>query len=154
QTLMALGPVRLIIDEAGHAAIAIGDEVLSFGERLRPRWWHHIEGLYDPATGLASIVSDPFVSAVIPQPADMKMTIPHGKKLRTGVTATGPLIFAAEQVAPGRTTQHFEGKLEAPTLWSGVTKERSPEWTLKVHWDFARGIGTRRIDDISPHGLH
>src|SRR5215469_5742798 len=44
QTLMALGPVRLIIDAEGRAAIAVGDEVLACRETLRARWWHRITG--------------------------------------------------------------------------------------------------------------
>ncbi|MBV8650300.1 MAG: N,N-dimethylformamidase, partial [Alphaproteobacteria bacterium] len=154
QTLMALGPVRLIIDENGRAAIAVGDEVLAFGERLRPRWWHRIAGGYDPATGRASVVSEPFPGISMPRHTGMMRTLAYGKILKSGVQPIGPLVLGAEQIAPGRTTRHFEGKLEAPELRSGAPKERGDSWALELRWDFSRGIGTRRIEDLSPHGLH
>jgi N,N-dimethylformamidase len=139
QTLMALGPVRLILDEAGAAALAAGDKTLSTGQTLRPRWWHRVTASYDPATGAATIASEPFPGLHAEPPAASRGHLPRG------VTPAGPLLFAAEPIAPGRTARYFDGKLEAPTLQSGA---------IAARWDFSAGIGTRRIEDLSPHGFH
>jgi N,N-dimethylformamidase len=150
QTLMALGPVRLIIDETGRAAVAVGDETLLFGDKLRLRWWHRLTATYDPATGRASIRSEPSPSTTWPGPAGMARTLSSGKALRAGTMPVGPLVLAAEQIAPGRTTRHFEGKLETPQLSGG----HYPSYDFELRWDFSRGIGTRRIEDISSRACH
>jgi N,N-dimethylformamidase len=139
QTLLALGPIRLVLDENGSAALAVGDDMLSTGVKLRSRWWHRLSASYDPATGAAELRCEPFAGAHAERAAGAS------RALQAGIRAAGPLLFAARRIAPGRTAEHFEGKLESPVLRSG---------SLEARWDFARGIGTRRIDDISPHGLH
>src|SRR5262249_20771405 len=60
-----------------------------------------------------------------------------------GVRPRGPLLMAASPGARG-TSEHFYGKLEAPSLLGGA---------LAAKWDFARAIGTDRIEDGSPAGL-
>jgi N,N-dimethylformamidase len=138
QALMTLGPVRLVLDDAGAAALVVGAETLSTNEPLRRGTWYRVEGRYDPATGSASVRSAP-----LPGPHMDRIAEADGK-LGTGVHATGPLLIAAARGADG-TAQHFNGKIEAPMLRSG---------SLAAKWDFARGIGTARVEDGSTHGLH
>jgi N,N-dimethylformamidase len=139
QTLLSLGSIRLVIDERGCIALVIGEDMLSTGTALRARWWHRVSASYDPATGAAEIRGEPFAGFHTDRSAVAS------RVLQAGIAARGPLLFAARQVTPPRTTEHFEGKLEAPKLTAG---------DLELRWDFGRGIGTRRVDDISPHGLH
>ncbi len=139
QTIMALGPVRLALDASGAAALFVGDQILSTGRPLRRRCWHRLNAAYDPATGVAKVSSIPLPGLHADRAAEANGT------LAPGMACDGTLLFAAERVAPGRTTRHFEGKLEAPSLVSGE---------LSAHWDFSRGIGTRQIEDRSRHGLH
>jgi N,N-dimethylformamidase len=131
--------VRLILDAAGAAALAVGDKTLSAGQKLRARAWHRVSASYDPATGAATVSSDPLPGFHADRPAAARGHLP------AGIAATGPLLCAAEQIAPGRTSRHFDGKLEAPTLHSG---------DIAARWDFSAGIGTRRIEDLSSQGLH
>jgi N,N-dimethylformamidase len=138
QALMALGPVRLVLDDAGAAALVVDGEAISTGTPLRRRAWYRIEARHDPATGSASVGSVPLAGA------HMDRTAGANGKLRSGVRATGPLLIAAASSANGA-THHFNGKVESPALRSG---------SLMAEWDFSRGIGTARVEDSSPHGLH
>jgi N,N-dimethylformamidase len=139
QTLMALGPLRLALDPAGAAALSVGDETISTPRPLRLQWWHRVTASYDPASGEARVSSQP-----LPGPhADRDATA--SQRMKSGVAASGPLLFAAEQIAPGRTARHFTGRLEAPHLTADG---------LAAEWDFAAGIGTTRVEDRSPHHLH
>ena len=139
QTLMALGPLRLVLDETGAAALVVGDATISTERPLRLNWWHRIAATYDPASGAAHVSSAP-----LPGPhADREAAA--SRHAPSGVVPTGPLLFAAEHIAPGRTIRHFTGKLEAPHLRCAG---------LAARWDFATDIGTTRIADRSPHALH
>jgi N,N-dimethylformamidase len=139
QALMALDPLRLVLDASGAAALTVGDETVSTGRPLRPQWWHRIVASYDPASGEAHVASQPFPGLHADREA---ATSAH---LASGIAASGPLLFAAERIAPGQTRRHFTGKIEAPRL----TAEG-----LAAAWDFAIGIGTIHIEDRSPHRLH
>ncbi|HLJ20389.1 MAG TPA: N,N-dimethylformamidase beta subunit family domain-containing protein, partial [Stellaceae bacterium] len=138
QALMAAGPVRLQLDRAGAVALSVEDETISTDVPLRPRTWYAVEGRYDPATGSASVRSEPL-------PGIHAHRIAHKRgRLRAGVTASGPLLIAAAPGAAG-VSLHFNGKIEAPVLRSSG---------LAAAWDFSRAIGTARIEDKSRHGLH
>ncbi len=139
QTLMALGPLRLVLDAAGAAALAVGDGIVSTGSKLRAQMWHRLVASYDPASGEARISSAPLPGA------HAERETASFARLDSGILASGPLVIAAERIAPGRTVHHFTGKIEAPLLRAGG---------FAAHWDFAAGIGTTRIEDRSPHGLH
>jgi N,N-dimethylformamidase len=139
QTLMARGPLRLVLDTDGAAPLAVGDGTVSTGRPLRAQMWHRLVASYDPASGEARISSAPLPGA------HAERETASFARLDSGIVASGPLVIAAERVAPGRTAHHFTGKIEAPLLRAGG---------FAVHWDFAAGIGTTRIEDRSPHGLH
>jgi N,N-dimethylformamidase len=138
QVVVALGDLRVALDAAGAAALIIGEQILSTGHPLRARCWHRLSASYDPASGAARIRSEPFPGVHPNRPGEAAGTLP-------GAALEGSLLFAAERAAAGRTARHFNGKIEAPQLRSGA---------LDLRWDFARGIGTRRIADLSPHGFH
>ena len=139
QTLMALGSMRLLLNDAGAIALAVGDAELSTGQALRARAWYRIEARYDPATGAASVKSAP-----LPGLHD-DVAAEASARVKTAVKATAPLLFAARRSEDGTAVEQFNGKIEAPTLRSGA---------LAAEWDFARGIGTTAIEDRSPQKLH
>lgn len=139
QALMSLGPVRLAIDATGAVALTVGDEAVTTGRKLRAQGWHRIEASYDPSTGDATLTVTPFPGLHAEQKSEAK------GRVKPGTIASGPLLFAASPDADGRPGQHFYGKLEAPRIVSG---------TVEAQWDFARGIDTARIEDISPQRLH
>jgi len=138
-TLVSLGPLRLFLDASGAAALSVAGETISTGKPLRARAWTRIEARYDPATGEAEVSSTPVPGWHADHPASAS------GRLGGGARAQGPLLFAATPAADGCTSDHFDGKLEAPRLRSE---------TLACEWDFSRGISTTRIEDRSPHGLH
>lgn len=138
-TLVSLGPVRLILDAAGAAALMVAGEILSTGRPLRARAWSRIEARYDPATGAAEVSSTPVPGWHADSAASATGRIGGGAR------AAGPLLFAATPAEHGCTTDHFDGKIEAPRLRSE---------TLAAEWDFSRGISSTKIEDRSPHALH
>jgi N,N-dimethylformamidase len=138
QCLLSLGPVQLVLDERGAVALTVNGQSLSTKRPLRAKWWYAIDVSYDPATGDARIRATPAAGFHTDETQEAAGTLPKG------VRAQGPLVMAATPGAGGMTA-HFYGKIEAPRLQSG---------SLAAEWDFARGIGTTRIEDRSPSGLH
>ncbi len=140
QALLSLGPVRLLMDHpSGAAVLSVDGETLSTRRPMRSRAWHRIEASYDPATGAARIACTHFPGFHAEPPVAVD------GHLKRGVRATGPLLIAAALDRDGRAVEHFNGKIEAPSL-----RARG----LAAAWDFARGIGTTRVEDGSAHGLH
>ncbi len=139
QTLMALGPLCLVLDEAGSAALVVGDDIVSTAIPLRLQMWHRVLASYDPASGTASVSSAP-----LPGP-HAEREAAASRRVAGGIVGRSPLVFAAEQIAPGRTMRHFTGKLEAPHLRAAA---------FAAQWDFALGIGSTRIEDRSAHHLN
>ena len=139
QALMSLGSVRLLTDAGGAAALSIDGETISTGEAMRDGAWYRVEASYDPATGAARVASAPLPGFHAETRAAAEA------RLKSGIRAAGPLLIAAAPGSDGRIAEHFNGKIEDPALRSrGVAAE----------WDFSRSIGTARVEDRSPHGLH
>ena len=138
QALMAIGPVRLALDSTGAAALSVEGETISTDVPLRRRAWYSVEARYDPATGSASVRSEP-----LPGLHAHRIAQKRGH-LRPGVVPSGRLFIAAAPHHDGPTL-HFNGKIEAPALRSRG---------LAAQWDLSRGIGSTRIEDKSHHGLH
>jgi N,N-dimethylformamidase len=138
QSLLALGPVRLILDGDGAVVLSVNDQSLSTKRPLRGRWWYTIEARYDPATGEARLSVTPAPGFHTDEKSEAAGILPKD------VRPQGPLLMAAAATSDG-TAHHFYGKLEAPRLRSGA---------LAAEWDFSRGIGSARIEECSSAGLH
>jgi N,N-dimethylformamidase len=139
QTLIHLGALRLFLDDAGAVALSAGGDTISTGRPLRPCWWYRVTAHYDPRTGAATVASAPFEGPHNDRRASVKGRLPRYTR------PTAPMLFAASSMPGSGTADHFYGKLEAPALRSGK---------LTAQWDFARGMGTGRIEETSSRKLH
>jgi N,N-dimethylformamidase len=154
----------LVIDEAGALAMRLGDgggavAEVSTGKPLAARRWHLVAASYDAATRELS-VSQEFTGPQIEVSSSAHET---SKITFEPVLASGaPLVMAALADA----SRHFNGKLDRPRLigralsraesgalaWDAMPHERDS--AMIAAWDFARDIGTDRVSDIGPNGLH
>lgn len=139
QTLVHLGGLRLYLDDAGAVALSVDGETISTGRPLRQCWWYRVDARYDPRTGAAAIASTPLPGPHNDAKGQARGRLPANAKLHA------PLVFAASRGTEGNTAHHFYGKLEAPKLRAGK---------IAAEWDFARGMGTARVEDIARRRLH
>ena len=58
--------------------------------------------------------------------------------------------IAAERVR-GRAISHFNGKIEAPTIYAAAEPD---ETAIAARWDFSIGISTTQVEDVGPSDLH
>ena len=136
--------------EDGVPRFAVGDgaggaTALRAERALAVRRWTRIVAAYDPAEGVLLLSVDPLVTAPGDRATARPWTGTHRASARPA--STGPLLFAARLLDRVR-DRHFDGRLDACRLGS------RPHGHPEVRWDFALDIGTERITDTGPHGLH
>ena len=122
------------------------------------RRWTRLIATYDGSDGTLRLTVEPLVTA----PGD-RATARRWKgetRGRARVASDGPLLLAAHLAAPEGEggndafagppvrSQHLDGRLDAVRLGS------SPHAEPEVRWDFSLDIGTDRVTDTGPHGLH
>jgi len=113
----------LMLDETGALAFLIGAAPVSTGTPLTARRWYHVAASVDLAITTA---------------------------IRAAPGPAGDFFIGAARKAVEdgrlRTTWHFNGKIDRPSLLAG-------EHPIGL-WDFAADVATDRVTDRSPNHLH
>ena len=154
--LSAEGPGFSLVLRAGtagaEAEVTLGGTSCPLATEvgLAPRAWHRLWLSHDPATGRILLGQRGAEGAVTAEAA-----LPGGP----APDVTGVVIAARGLDAP---RDHFTGKLEAPmataaflTDWAeplAIPAEAAA--AIRARWDFSRAIGTDRVEDAGPDGLH
>ena len=136
----------LMLDETGALAFLIGAAPVSTGTPLTARRWYHVAASIDLAAGTVTLRQTPL--------ADHAPSLEHPVAITTAIRAApGPagdfFIGAARKAVEDgrlRTTWHFNGKIDRPSLLAG-------EHPIGL-WDFAADVATDRVTDRSPNHLH
>jgi len=136
----------LMLDETGALAFLIGAAPVSTGTPLTARRWYHVAASIDLAAGTVTLRQTPL--------ADHAPSLEQPVAITTAIRAApGPagdfFIGAARKAVEDgrlRTTWHFNGKIDRPSLLAG-------EHPIGL-WDFAADVATDRVTDRSPNHLH
>ena len=136
----------LMLDERGALAFLIGAAPVSTGTPLTARRWYHVAASVDLAAGTVTLRQTPL--------ADHAPSLEQPVAITTAIRAApGPagdfFIGAARKAVEDgrlRTTWHFNGKIDRPSLLAG-------EHPIGL-WDFAADVATDRVTDRSPNHLH
>ena len=153
----------LAIDEEGRLCASLGDgtsmrDAAVVPEPLVERAWHAVWLVVDTESGEVGAgwaLLSPRLGET-GSPRAVRATLPAGAASATDA----PLLLAAADHA--HPAHHFNGKLEAPAVFDRpLTAEETHELAgggtpggASARWDFSRGVGTGRIEDTGPHGLH
>lgn len=152
----------LSLDAEGHPVLKGKGDDLSCAERaasfrLRPGVWSEV------VFGLDRAGNELFLS--VRDGVELRRFSVAVPKAETRGEARLRLAVAG---APGATLERtFDGRLEAPLLWSGKVDDKSALERLAVHsegmvaqtgdlvaaWDFSRKIESSIVEDVGPHGL-
>ena len=138
----------LVRPASGHVTQAVCG-----GEPVKARQWYRVWASFDGGSGSVSVgcraLAYPHVQSECTVETDEPVLI--GKLNR--------LVFAAEDGDPVK--GHFNGKIEAPALvdrpatefdvYGSDMRNQGGTWG---RWDFARDMGSTRIVDGGPLGLH
>ena len=152
----------LAIDEQGRLCASFGDgvsrrDVAAVPRPLAERSWHAVWLVVDADAGEVHIGW----AAVSPRLGERRSPHVASAALPAGATvADAPLLLAASN--PLLPACHFNGKLEAPAVFDRPLTAGEIEAFAgggivagaSARWDFSRGVGSSRIEDTGPHGLH
>jgi len=139
--------LQLLLDGARgivlHLAGPGGEQAsLEVGCAPRERRWYRITASFDAATGEMQVSQMPLDPEAAPSER-------HEVRRRTAAAPAGlaglPLLLAARPAGSGY-EGFYNGKMEAPRLWSDAARG-----DLVGAWDFAIGIPTSHVADISGH---
>jgi N,N-dimethylformamidase len=156
---------EMFLDASAGACFRIwtaeGAAVATTGVPCLAKQWYVIAATFEASSGILTIEQ----RSVRPWPgirdcgegrAELRFSIPR--------YTDGRLLIAAGVAPHGRTARHFNGKIEAPRIYSGVRSTKSIENEL-LHtasslggalaaWDFSLGMHGNHISDIGLHALH
>jgi len=141
----------LQFDDAGACALRIGATVVSTGVPVVPRRWYDVTARWDGATGTVTVVQTPLPTRA---PGDA-LSVHAGSATATvapppGSFGSPDVLRMAAWAADGHHAAPYDGRIEAPAL--SVTCADGSR--VQARWDFAVGIGSTRVVDVGPHGLH
>ena len=152
----------LAIDEQDRLCASIGDgeamrDVAAVPRSLTERAWHAVWLIVDTDAGEVRVGWAALSSRLgeTPSPHVAWAPLPAG-----ATVADAPLLLAASNhLLPAC---HFNGKLEAPAVFDRpLTPDEIDAFAgggsvpgASACWDFSRGVGSSRIEDTGPHGLH
>jgi len=159
QAVARLDGFELAIEDDGTLALRVGPAgpaaaVLRATRPLAERHWWRVTAGFDAADGRLTLRQEPLAAR---SPSDRMLFGPAAaERVEPGVAGAvvggGALRFAGS----------FDGRLEAPVLWS---RPPGPDGaapasavpvgdTGRAAWDFSIGIGGTAIYDTGLHGLH
>ncbi|MEM9356018.1 MAG: N,N-dimethylformamidase beta subunit family domain-containing protein [Pseudomonadota bacterium] len=143
QTVLCLGSLQLLLNAEGCISARLGDEVVATTTALKVRKWYHVWLTLNRGGGALTV--------------GFKALDAHGHSetdqisLDAAEFGDDALPTIAAEMLDGNARHHFNGKIEAPTIYASA--EASDDAVL-ARWDFSQGISTTRITDTGPHGVH
>jgi N,N-dimethylformamidase len=156
----------LMLDETGALACLVGGALVSTGAPLTARRWYHVAAAVDLVAATVTLRQTPLADHTpsLEQPVAVTAT------LRAAPPPAGDFFLGAarQAIEDGRlrTTWHFNGKIDRPTLAGRALAPVelaaaatapgtavAPEDAIGL-WDLAADIATDRVTDRSPNHLH
>ena len=145
QVVLAVGEMALMLMGDGSLGGKLGPHRFSIGQPLATRHWHRVRFSYDGANHqitLTQIRTGPR--------GDEGEAVNLFAEARHNLSEIGNVTLAAD-LDQGRASHHFNGKIEAPSLYAAAEPD---EASILARWDFSMGVPTTEIKDVGPHGLH
>ena len=157
--VLSAGGFRLSIAPGGRPAATSG-AVRALGEEPVPlHGWTRLRAAFDTVAGTARVEAEPVAApfadgsasgaAPASGPADDASNPPLDAD--TAGPSAGPPASVAARLVDGVAAEHFDGRIEAPTVRAGPDEARA---TLRARWDFAIGIPTTVATDVGPGAHH
>lgn len=143
QVILCLGQLRLLLNTNGCVSAQLGDDLVATTTALKVRKWYRVWTALNRGTGTMAV-------GFTAQDA-------HGQSETQQITLNTPQLaddaqpVIAAEMRDGRACQHFNGKIEAPTIFASA---EANDDSMLARWDFSQGISTTRITDTGTHGVH
>ena len=145
QVILAVGDMALLLLGDGALGGRLGNHRFSTDAPMKIRHWYRVSLSYDPKKKSITLRQQEIgPKGPVAEPV-----------MRTANAATNGAdpaeIAIAALVADGQASLHFNGKIEAPTIYAAAEPD---EAALTARWDFSQGISTTEVRDVGPAALH
>jgi N,N-dimethylformamidase len=163
----------LMLDADGALSLRVGDgeriERLDTGVPLGRRHWHSVAASFDAGSGalwLAHSAHAPLTGLSAPTVESTGTATVDGKASVPFRLAACTASHAARSAGESASALHFNGKLEAPTVYASAVSPHDRAAflvnactdalarALVASWDFSRNMADTQVLDVSPHGRH
>ncbi|MGH1483530.1 MAG: N,N-dimethylformamidase beta subunit family domain-containing protein [Geminicoccales bacterium] len=145
QVVLAVGEMELLLLKDGSLGGRLGQERFSSGVSLKERHWYRVRFSYDQAKEQVTLWQ-----RATGAKGDVGEEISLSACASIDLGKSAIVSIAAHQVK-GWATRHFNGKIEAPTIYASVKPDDSK---ILARWDFSDGMSTTKVKDTGPDGLH
>jgi len=145
QVVLSVGEMALMLLGDGSLGGKIGPHLFSISQPLSVRHWYRVRFSYDVANKqitLAQVRAGPR--------GDEGEAVTSSAGADHDVGEAGGVAIAAE-FDQGQACHHFNGKIEAPTVYAAVEPD---EASILARWDFSKAISTTQVLDVGPAELH
>jgi N,N-dimethylformamidase len=143
QVVLAVGEMVLLLQADGSLGGRLGRHRFSTGVPLKVRHWYRIRFSYDSAEKQVTLTQ----RATGPR-GDFGEAVSRSAGVSHDLGEAAAVSIAAELVE-GRATRHFNGKIEAPTVYA--TAEPA-ERAILARWDFSDDISSTKVKGTGPAG--
>ena len=145
QVVLAVGEMELLLLKDGTLGGGLGPHRFSSGVPLKERHWYRVRFSYEPAKKQVTL----WQRATGPR-GDFGEEVSRSAGASVDLGKEAAVTIAARQV-DGQASGHFNGKIEAPTIYAAAEPDESE---VLARWDFSHGISTTKVKDTGPAGLH
>lgn len=168
QCVLSFGALSLCINADSVLSCKAGNHVLSLTEPLEIRQWVHVEArlqrqgsefeicLKQQAVSAQQTISSSMDSGKTQGDKQSRSTSknPDGATCLIDAACVDDIIASAHEIilaaqrVDGIACHHFNGKLEAPSVHSTDTRQKTGRW---ISWDLSRDMHSRCIPDQQDH---
>ncbi|MDV3125376.1 LamG domain-containing protein [Mycobacterium sp. 21AC1] len=145
--------------EEGRLTLRMGTAAISVDLTVRAGQWYFVSAVYDSASGAARLALEPSWGVTSGLEDHASATMPAGR-----AWGPGDFLIAAETTADGEIGNFYNGKIDAPTIFSRALNDdelaalrdddASAPTDAAAAWDFAQNISTWSAVDASGNGQH
>ena len=145
--------------EEGRLTLRVGTDSIAADQTARAHQWYFVSAAYDAASGTARLAMVPSRGVTAGLTSHVVADLTPGRSW-----GPGGFRIAAEATADGEVGNFFNGKIDAPKVYSRALAEdelaalrddadTAPDDAV-ASWDFSEGISTWSAVDISGNGYH
>ena len=143
QVIFSAGGFELFLDTDGALAGRVGGISVSTGKPLLSRQWCFARLSYTKASGLLTIVQQPY--EIWTDIAEASVAAPNQSYL------DGLPVLIAAGLNDGFADNHFDGKIEAPGIYAAANVD---PLRIAAKWDFAKQTSSLVVEDTGKGGYH
>jgi N,N-dimethylformamidase len=143
--------------EDGRLTLRLGEAALSVERTVRAGQWYFVAAVYDAAAGTARLVLEPSSGVTVGLDGSAS-----GRIAASTASVDGDVLIGAEAGRDGEIDHFYNGKIDAPKIYSRALSERElrairdddvdAPLDAVASWDFSEGISAWTVVDCSPNG--